>query len=195
MIGILSLQGDIREHKKMLHDLNHQTIEVKKQQDLKDIDGLIIPGGESTTIGKLLEKFNLSKPIIKLHEQGMPIYGSCAGAIVLAKTIKHSTQPKLGIMNIEIKRNDYGRQIDSFETNIKIEEETLNHAAFRGIFIRAPIITNIGADCQVLAEHNNHPILVRQNNLLVSTFHPELTKDSRIHKYFLSMITKPLTQQ
>jgi len=183
-IGILALQGDVREHKKILNKLNVNSIDVKLPEDLKDIDGLIIPGGESTTIIKLMKEYSLDKRIIERYNDGMSIYGTCAGAIILAKNIVNSKQPKLGLADISIKRNVYGRQIDSFESELSIKDI----GDFKGIFIRAPVIKNIYNGAEVLAEHQSHPVMVRQKNLLITTFHPELSDDTRVHEYFLGMV-------
>jgi|TARA_Y100000310_G_scaffold53993_1_gene49507 5'-phosphate synthase pdxT subunit len=181
--GILALQGDVKEHKRVLIKLDVEPIEVKLPQDLEDIDALIIPGGESTTISLLMKKYRLDKAIKEKHKQGMPIYGTCAGAIVLAKNITGNNQAKLGLMDINIKRNDYGRQIDSFETNLSIKDI----GNFKGIFIRSPVIKRFHNGTEILSEHKNSPVMLRQNNLLITTFHPELTNDTRVHEYFLNM--------
>ena len=182
-IGILALQGDVREHKRALMKLDVTPIEVKSTQDLEDLDALIIPGGESTTISLMMKKYGLDNAIKEKHKQGMPIYGACAGAIVLAKSIIGDNQAKLGLADISIKRNDYGRQIDSFETNLSIK----GIGNFKGIFIRSPVIKNLHNGIRVLSEHKNSPVMIKQNNLLITTFHPELTNDTRIHEYFLNM--------
>ena len=182
-IGILALQGDVREHKRALMKLDATPIEVKSTQDLEDLDALIIPGGESTTISLMMKKYGLDNAIKEKHKQGMPIYGACAGAIVLAKSIIGDNQAKLGLADISIKRNDYGRQIDSFETNLSIKDI----GNFKGIFIRSPVIKSLHNGIRVLSEHKNSPVMLKQNNLLITTFHPELTNDTRIHEYFLNM--------
>ena len=182
-IGILALQGDVREHKRALMKLDATPIEVKSTQDLEDLDALIIPGGESTTISLMMKKYGLDNAIKEKHKHGMPIYGTCAGAIVLAKSIIGNNQAKLGLADISIKRNDYGRQIDSFETNLSIKDI----GNFKGIFIRSPVIKSLHNGIVVLSEHKNSPVMLKQNNLLITTFHPELTNDTRIHEYFLNM--------
>ena len=185
-IGVLALQGAIREHIKLLEKCSVEPVLVKFPRDLENINGLIIPGGESTTIAKLMKQYELDKAIKRRYKEGMPIYGTCAGAILLAKEILNSKQPKLGLMDISIKRNDYGRQIDSFEAELDI----LDQKPFKGIFIRAPVIDSIHNGCKIIAKFQDKPVLVEQNNLLVSTFHPELTDDIRIHKYFINMVEK-----
>jgi len=185
-IGILALQGSVQPHLRALKKCKVHTISVKSPRDLETINGLIIPGGESTTIGKLMTKHKIDKAIKRRHEEGMPIYGTCAGAILLAKDIIGIKQDKLGLMDISIKRNDYGRQLDSFEVDLNIFDQK----PFKGIFIRAPVINALHNGCNILAEFQNKPVFVQQNNLLASTFHPELTNDLRIHKYFVDMVEK-----
>ncbi|HJX49877.1 MAG TPA: pyridoxal 5'-phosphate synthase glutaminase subunit PdxT, partial [Candidatus Nanoarchaeia archaeon] len=153
--------------------------------DLDSIDKLIIPGGESTTIGRLLEKTGLGQRIIELAEKGFPIYGTCAGAIILSKKIIGYEQYKLGLMDITIRRNAYGRQAESFEKNILIK--CLSDKPYKCIFIRAPVIESASDNIEVLAKENDNIIMAKQKNILVTTFHPELTDDLRIHDYFLRM--------
>ena len=188
-IGILALQGDNEKHVRITDKAGALTVPLKTYKQLEQVDGLIIPGGESTTIGKLLIRFSLFKPLKEKIRDGFPVFGTCAGAILLAKDILSSNQVKLGTMNITVSRNAYGPQVESFESDIELlfhkEKES-----FRAIFIRAPIITQIGNKCEVLASFDKCPILVREKNMLVATFHPELTEDVRIHKYFFSMIVK-----
>ncbi len=184
-IGILALQGNVREHAAILKQLHATPVEIKTEQDLDNIEALIIPGGESTTISKLLFQSNLDKKILALHHDGMPILGTCAGAILLAKQVIPNTINTLNLMDITIKRNDYGRQLQSFETPIQAEN-TIGKQPLNAIFIRAPVIKK--TTCTVLAQHNNNPVLVQEGNLLACTFHPELANDNRIHKYFLSLI-------
>jgi len=182
-VGILALQGDVREHARMLNNLDVEPVKVTLPKDLADIDALIIPGGESTTIELLMKKYKLDNAIKEKYKQGMPIYGTCAGAILIAKDVIGSRKPKLGLADLRIKRNDYGRQIDSFEAELSIKDI----GNFNGIFIRSPIIKSFYNGTEILSEYKNNPVMVRQNNLLITTFHPELTNDTRIHEYFLKM--------
>jgi len=182
-VGILALQGDVREHKKILKLLDATPIEVKLPNDLDNVDALIIPGGESTTIGLLMKKYKLDKAIKTKYKEGMPIYGTCAGAIVLAKNIIDSKQQKLNLANISIKRNHYGSQKESYEEELDIEDI----GKFNGIFIRSPVIKKIYNGAKVLSKQDDNPVMVRQQNILITTFHPELTNDTRVHKYFLNM--------
>jgi len=184
-IGILSLQGSIIEHINAVKALGHNPIKVKLPEHLENISALIIPGGESTTISKLIQEYNLDKAIIKKHNQGLPIFGICAGSILLAKNIINDSLPTLNLLDISIKRNDYGRQIDSFETKLQIKNFS---KPFHSIFIRAPSIHSYNSDSEILAEFQNKPVMLRQNNILITTFHPELTEDLRVHKYFVDMV-------
>ena len=187
-IGVLALQGDFKEHLEMLKKCEIDAVEVRLKEDLAKVDGLIIPGGESTTIGNLMSKSGIDNEIIKKYNQGMPIYGTCAGAILLAKEIEGSIQPRLGLLDIKITRNSYGRQQDSFEACIDLR----NIGKVDGVFIRAPAIKNISKNVDVLGRYENNPVLVQQNNVLASTFHTELTDDIKLHKYFVQMVRKTL---
>ncbi|MBI2134692.1 pyridoxal 5'-phosphate synthase glutaminase subunit PdxT [Candidatus Woesearchaeota archaeon] len=182
-IGILALQGDVREHVNIIKKLDADAVLIKHPADLEYIDSLIIPGGESTAISLLMKKYGLYSKIKEKHSQGMPIYGTCAGAILLAKKILGNSMKPLGLIDIDIERNSYGRQIDSFEADLSIK----NIGDFRGIFIRAPLVKRLHNQAEILAEHNKFPVMIKQNNVLITTFHPELTNDTRVHEYFLSM--------
>jgi len=183
-IGVLSLQGDFREHMQMLEKCKVDAVPVKLPEDLEDVNGLIIPGGESTAIGNLMQKYNLDKKIMQKYQSGMAIYGTCAGAILLAKDIFGSEQPRLGLLDISVARNNYGRQIDSFESELNIDKI----GKFNGIFIRAPVIEKIDNGIKVLSRLKNNPVLIQKDNILASTFHPELTNDKRVHEYFIGMV-------
>lgn len=187
-IGVLALQGAFREHIEMLRGMNVDAIEVRLPEQLRDIDGLIIPGGESTTIGKIATQYGLIEPIREMAAQGKPIWGTCAGMIVLAKDVGMK-QPLVGVMDVKVKRNAFGRQVDSFETDLEIPEIKNGDATpFHAIFIRAPLLESVGKNVQVLAKLDNGAIVAaRQDNLLVTSFHPELTHDARFHNYFLRM--------
>jgi 5'-phosphate synthase pdxT subunit len=170
----------------MLRTLSVNAIPVRWPGDLVKLDALIIPGGESTTIGKLMTRYELVKPIQKLGRAGVPIYGTCAGLILLAKKVVEGDQPLLGLMDIEVRRNAFGRQKESFEADLEISE--INGRPFRGVFIRAPWIESADRKVRILATIGSTKVMARQNNFLVTAFHPELTDDNRIHKYFLNMI-------
>lgn len=182
-VGILALQGNFREHSIAVKKLGAEPILVKLPEDLDDVHALIIPGGESTVIGMMMQRYKLDKAIKEKHKGGMPIYGSCAGAIALATEIIGSRQPKLGLVDMSIKRNDYGRQIDSFEAEFEIK----GIGNFKGVFIRAPVIKKIYNGAEILAEYTKDPIMIRHDIILITTFHPELTDDLRVHEYFLDM--------
>ncbi len=182
-IGVLGLQGDVSEHVGVLEGITGDARVVKKASDLDGIRGLIIPGGESTTLLKLLKKFKLDREIRK---KNLPVFGTCAGAVLLSREILNIDQSTLNLMDISIERNGYGRQAESFEADLEIP--AIGKKAMRGVFIRAPIIKLAGAGVDILSEHNGSPVLVRQGNVLASTFHPELSGDDRLHKYFLDML-------
>lgn len=188
IIGILGMQGAIAEHQEILLQIPHtKTRIVKTAKDLDCIDGLILPGGESTAIGKLLDYFSLKEILQQKIISGLPVFGTCAGLILLAKNIENQTNTHLATMDITVKRNGYGSQLDSFSTNLLIPTIDKN-TPIPLVFIRAPYITKTDKDVQILATLDNKIIATRQKNMLVSSFHPELTCDLRFHQYFLSMI-------
>lgn len=194
-IGVLALQGDFREHIQMLRALGVEAREVRQAQELAGLDGLIIPGGESTTIGKLAVEYGLLEPIRALVEAGKPVWGTCAGMIVLAKDVG-MRQPLVGAMDVRVKRNAFGRQVDSFETELHVPAlaKVGNGAEpkpFHAIFIRAPLLEAVGPGVEVLAKLDDGTIVAaRQGNLLATSFHPELTNDTRFHRYFLENLTE-----
>jgi 5'-phosphate synthase pdxT subunit len=189
-IGVLALQGSVKEHLDMLEKCGVEPVEVKQPHDMDNIYGLVIPGGESLTIGKLMKESGLDREILRKYSLGMPIYGTCAGAILLAKDIAGSKQMKLGLMDISVKRNDYGRQVDSFETELDVDDF---EKPFKGVFIRAPVVNAVYNGAKIMSSFENKPVLIKQGNLLISTFHPELTDDLRIHKYFIDMVKKSVS--
>ena len=185
-IGILALQGAFIEHSQMLLQLGAQAVEVRLPQQLDALDGLIIPGGESTTIGKLASDYGLIQPL-RDFAAAKPTWGTCAGMIFLAKDIGIDEQPILGAMDISVDRNAFGRQIDSFETNLSIA--AIGEPAFHAVFIRAPVVTAAAAAAHILARLDDGRIVaVRQAHLLATAFHPELTEDSRLHQYFCGIV-------
>lgn len=188
-IGVLALQGDFAEHVAMLKRLGVETVEVRLPEHLKGLDGLIMPGGESTTIGKLAVAYNLMEPL-RTFGQRHAIWGTCAGAIFLSKDVQ-SEQPLLGLMDIRVVRNAFGRQVDSFETDLDIVElkkATASEAPFHAVFIRAPIIESVHGDAKILsALADGRIVAAQQGYLLATSFHPELTEDTRFHEYFLSL--------
>jgi 5'-phosphate synthase pdxT subunit len=187
-IGILALQGAVREHRNMLHRLGADTVDVLYPQDLDGIDGLILPGGESTTVGKLLVRYSLLEPVAQAGRRGLPIFGTCTGLILLAKHINNSDQHRLGLMDVCVERNAFGRQLDSFEADMHIP--AIGEKPFHTIFIRAPYIDHAGEGVDVLLRHQDKILFARQGNLLAAAFHPELTDDPRIHEYFLRFSVK-----
>lgn len=184
-IGVLALQGDVQEHLETLAKLPCDAEPVKTAAAVAECDGLIIPGGESTTIGKLVQRFDIEPAIAKLHEAGRPIFGTCAGLILLAKEIVGSDQWRLGYLDATVERNAYGRQVDSFEADIEVTG--IEKGPVRAVFIRAPVVRAVHGDCEILAEFDGRPAIVRQGHLLGASFHPELTDDTRVHEYFLRM--------
>jgi 5'-phosphate synthase pdxT subunit len=185
-IGTLALQGDFAEHAAALRTLGVEPVEVRLPGQLESIDALIIPGGESTTITRLLGIYDLLEPIRSLGERGLPIWGTCAGAIVLARNATDLDRPNLALMDIDVRRNAFGRQVDSFEADVRIDG--LGEAPFHCIFIRAPLIQRAGAAVDVLARLDDGTIVAaREGRLLATVFHPELTDDTRVHALLVSL--------
>jgi pyridoxal 5'-phosphate synthase pdxT subunit len=185
-VGVLGLQGDVREHMRAIRSAGATATVVKTVAELADADALVMPGGESTTIGKLLDRFNLLEPIVERARAGMLLYGTCAGMILMAKEIvgEHDAPKGLELMDITVQRNAYGRQIASFEAEVSV---TGMDDPFPAVFIRAPVVESVGPDVDVLATYDDVPVLVRQDHLLASSFHPEMTGDGRIHELFVEM--------
>lgn len=179
------MQGAVREHAAALQAAGATSIVVKWPEQLVGVDGLIIPGGESTTIGKLMVKYGFIKAIQDYAAAGRPVYGSCAGLIAVAKRITEGSAPWLALMDIEARRNAFGRQQESFEAEVDIP---VLGAPFIGVFIRAPWIESAGPKVEILAEYDGRKIMARENNILVTAFHPELTSDHRVHEYFIDMV-------
>lgn len=188
-IGVLALQGAFAEHRKMLKKLGIQSFEIRKKSDLSnavdnnDIDGLIIPGGESTVIGKLLYDLDLFDDIKKLILEGLPVFGTCAGLILLAKEIENDSRTYLGAMDIKVRRNAYGRQLGSFFT----ESEFKGVGVIPMTFIRAPYISSVGKNVEILSEVDGNVVAAKENNILVTSYHPELNDDLKVHKFFAEM--------
>jgi 5'-phosphate synthase pdxT subunit len=183
-VGVLALQGDFREHARVLEQLDAAPVEVRTPTHLSDVQALVIPGGESTTIGKLARSAELVDPIRSRADAGMPILGTCAGMIALAQRVLDG-EPLLGLMDVTVRRNAYGRQVDSFEADVDVEG--IDHPV-RGVFIRAPWIEEIGDRVEVLAEHEGRPVVLRQGGLLSASFHPELVGETALHEAFLSLL-------
>lgn len=200
-VGVLAIQGSVQEHYEMLHTLGARPLLVKTVSDLEKVNGLIIPGGESTTMGKLLKKYGLDRAIKRRaalgstsHRRDAPLvlWGTCAGAILLAKKVLNRAPDSLDLMDIAIERNAYGRQMDSFKTSIAIP--SLGKKLMPAFFIRAPRIKKTSPRVKILAEYGGTPVMVEQGNLLATMFHPELTQDTRVHRYFLSRISHYVSQ-
>lgn len=180
-IGVLALQGGFDPHLRMLAQLGYPARKVRDPQDLEGLAGLVLPGGESTTLGKLMQRFGILEAIRRHHTRGMAILGTCAGLILLARDIRGSDQIRLGLLDIEVERNAYGPQVESFEASVRWWDGSETPA----VFIRAPIVRRTGDKVEVLAEREARPVLIRQGRILGSTYHPELTEDTRVHRLFL----------
>ena len=184
--GVLALQGDFAEHITVLKRLRSETVEVRLPRDLEGIDALIMPGGESTTFSYLMGLYELREPIRKMAREGVPIWGTCAGMIMMARELTEPEPVPLGLMDIQVVRNAFGRQVDSFEADLAVEP--LGAERFTAVFIRAPVISQVGEGIRVLARlEDGRPVAVQQGSLLATSFHPELTDDTRLHQYFLSL--------
>jgi len=186
-IGVLALQGDFDRHAKALARCGVEAVEVRKPEQLADVDGLIMPGGESTTLLKLMDEWGFVPALQKFHAGGRPIFGTCAGLILLARDVEGPKQASLGFIDLAVERNAYGRQRESFEAR---GTATLEGRAtpVEMVFIRAPRIRRVGAGVETLARHGDEPVMARQGSILVATFHPELTDDPTVHEYFCDMV-------
>jgi pyridoxal 5'-phosphate synthase pdxT subunit len=185
-VGVLALQGAFREHRQHFETLGARVSEVRFPEDLQGLHGLVIPGGESTTMARLIQTYGFDKALPNFYNQGGALWGTCAGAITLSREIVgYPAQPRLNLMDIAVERNAYGRQVASFETDVHVEGL---RAPFRVLFIRAPRIAKVSDNVKVLASYQTDPIMVQQDRLLATVFHPELTSDTRIHQYFLENV-------
>ena len=186
-IGVLGLQGDFREHERALESAGATPVVVRTSEELAGVDALVMPGGESTTIGKLLDRFGLLEPLRERALDGMPLYGTCAGLILMAKEIEgpQDAPHRLGVLDVAARRNAYGRQVDSFETDLDVAGLD---TPYRAVFIRAPVVERAGEGVEVMASVDGKPVLVRQGRMLASTFHPEMTGDNRVHVMFVGMV-------
>ena len=180
-VGILALQGDFREHGRVVASLGATPLEVRTLDELAGVDALIIPGGESTTIGKLARAYGLVEPIRDRAGGGMPMLGTCAGMIVMARRVEGG-EPLLDLVDVTVQRNAYGRQVESFEADVEVRGIP---EPVRGVFIRAPQVDDVGPEVEVLAHHEGRPVVARQGNLVVASFHPELVGETRLHQYLL----------
>lgn len=188
-IGVLALQGDVREHSRALDAAGATPVEVRRADELAGVDGLIVPGGESTTIGKLLDRFGLLEPLIRRAEAGMPLWGTCAGLILMARDVtgRENAPHRLGVLDAVVRRNAYGRQTESFETDLDVAGLD---EPFRAVFIRAPVVERVGPGVEILASFDGRPVLVRSGSMMASSFHPEMTGDCRVHEMFVALAEK-----
>jgi len=194
-VGVLALQGDVREHISALRSCEVEAIGVRRASEIESIDALVLPGGESTTIAQLAEVFGIFDLIKNKIKNGMPAYGSCAGMILLADQILDAKegQKSFGGLDITVRRNAFGRQVDSFESDISFDDGS--DELIRAVFIRAPWVEKVSESVQVLAAIDNHPVAVRSKTALATSFHPEITGDNRIHRYFIEQVARPALQK
>lgn len=186
-VGILAVQGAVREHAAALRAIGAEPVEVRLPADMENLDALILPGGESTTMRKLIDEYGLREPILAMAQRGAPMLGTCAGMILLAERLSDGEEPFLNLLDVEVRRNAYGRQLDSFEADLDFP--SLGDEPLHGVFIRAPAVTDLGPDVEVLArDAQDRPIAVRQGSVIATTFHPELTADRRLHALFVGLI-------
>ncbi len=186
-VGVLAVQGAVREHLAAIRDVGADPVEVRLPRDLVDLDALILPGGESTTMRRLIDAYGLREPILSLARTGTPMLGTCAGMILLADRLADGEEPVFALLDLEVRRNGYGRQLDSFEADLHVP--ILGDEPLHGIFIRAPLVSDVGPRAEVLArDPDGVPVAVRQGRVLATAFHPELTPDRRLHRLLLEMI-------
>jgi 5'-phosphate synthase pdxT subunit len=190
VLGVLALQGDVREHVRILESLGARAVPVRRSAELASVDGLVLPGGESTTIIKLAVAFDLLEPLRAAVKEGLPAYGSCAGMILLADRIADGIegQQTIGGLDVLVRRNAFGRQVDSFESDLDAPDLAEPERPFHAVFIRAPWVEQVGPGVSVLARAADHVVAVRQGPLMATSFHPELTHDDRVHRYFLDLV-------
>jgi 5'-phosphate synthase pdxT subunit len=194
-VGVLALQGDVREHIESLLTCEVEAVPVRRASEIESIDALVLPGGESTTIAQLAEVFGIFDLIQSKIKNGMPVYGSCAGMILLADQILDAKQGQksFGGLDITVRRNAFGRQVDSFESDIAFDDGSSEF--IRAVFIRAPWVEKVAASVEVLASIDAHPVAVRSTTALATSFHPEITGDNRIHRYFIEQVARPVLQK
>lgn len=191
-IGVLALQGAVSEHIHSLEECGVEAVAIKKKEELKDIDGLILPGGESTTMRRLIDKYDFMDELKEFAHKGKPMFGTCAGLILLAKNLVDYGQPHIGVMDVTVERNSFGRQVDSFEADLDIKGVAENYPA---VFIRAPHIVEAGPEVEILSKHDGRIVAARDGQFLGCSFHPELTDDHRITAYFVDMVKETKTKQ
>ena len=190
-LGVLALQGDFAAHAAVLDELGSPPVEVRRAAELEGLDGIVVPGGESTTLLNLMADEPWFEALGRLHARGGAVFGTCAGAILLAREVEEPAQPALGLLDATVRRNAYGRQVDSFETRLRLEGEA---EPLPAVFIRAPRFVRLGSEVEILARLDGEPVLVRQGSVLAATFHPELTPDRRVHRMFVGLASaRPAT--
>jgi 5'-phosphate synthase pdxT subunit len=190
-IGVLALQGAVREHIQAIEKAGAQAVAIKHNGELESIDGLVLPGGESTTMRKLIDRYGMMPSLRKFATTGKPMFGTCAGLILLARRLVDYVEPHIGVMNIEVERNSFGRQVDSFEASLDVKGIG---QSFPAVFIRAPHIVSVGENVETLAVYDERIVLARDRQFLGCSFHPELTEDIRIMEYFINMVTESKSQ-
>ena len=191
-IGVLALQGAVREHIRSLEACGVEAVAVKRKEELQDLDGLILPGGESTAMRRLIDKYDFMDALKVFAHSGKPMFGTCAGLILLAKQLVGYNEPHIGVMDIQVERNSFGRQVDSFEADLAIKDVA---ETFPAVFIRAPHIVEAGEDVEILCKHNDRIVAARDRQFLGCSFHPELTDDHRITAYFVEMVKEAKQKQ
>ncbi|MED4207542.1 pyridoxal 5'-phosphate synthase glutaminase subunit PdxT [Neobacillus mesonae] len=191
-IGVLALQGAVREHMQSVEACGAEAIAVKHKEELKEIDGLILPGGESTTMRRLIDKYDFMDALKEFAAEGKPMFGTCAGLILLAKNLVGYNEPHIGVMDVTVERNSFGRQVDSFEADLAIRDVA---SEFPAVFIRAPHIVEAGENVEILAKHNDRIVAAREGQFLGCSFHPELTEDHRFTGYFVEMVKEAKQKQ
>jgi pyridoxal 5'-phosphate synthase pdxT subunit len=189
-IGVLALQGAVREHLEMVERCGARGVAIKRPSGLNDVSGLVIPGGESTAIGKLIDEYGFAPELKRLGSLGVPVFGTCAGLILLSARVKGRHGSLLGLADVTVERNAFGRQVDSFESDLTVTGIVDESRPFRAVFIRAPLIEETGPGVQVMASLAEGVVMARQGTLLLGAFHPELTDDERIHRYFIDMVAE-----
>lgn len=191
-VGVLGLQGAVREHVRSIEECGAEAIVIKRKEQLDDVDGLILPGGESTTMRRLIDKYDFMDSLKQFAQAGKPMFGTCAGLILLAKTINGYEEPHIGVMDVIVERNSFGRQKESFEADLDIAGVAED---FQAVFIRAPHIVQAGENVEILAKHNERIVAAREDNILGCSFHPELTDDHRLTSYFIHMIKEAMKKE
>jgi 5'-phosphate synthase pdxT subunit len=184
-IGVLALQGAVREHIKAVENCGAEAVEIKHKEELKDIDGLILPGGESTTMRRLIDKYDFMDALKEFASEGKPMFGTCAGLILLAKNLVGYENPHIGVMDVTVERNSFGRQRESFEADLDIKDVA---ECYPAVFIRAPHIVGVGENVEILCKHDDRIVVAREGQFLGCSFHPELTEDYRFTSYFVEMV-------